>query len=73
MFLNALYRLQYEMYCSVDDFRQSNQMDTDTPRIKIDLSNDVASESVIKPFLICFPMNYRDFSVKINGENENKR
>ena len=23
----------------------------------------------INRFLICFPMNYRDFSVKINGEN----
>ena len=25
-----------------------------------------------KPFLICFPMNYRDFSVKINGENNSE-
>ena len=23
-------------------------------------------------FLICFPMNYRDFSVKINGENNSE-
>ena len=23
-------------------------------------------------FLICFPMNYRDFSVKINGENSSE-
>ena len=26
----------------------------------------------LKCFLICFPMNYKDFSVKINGENNSE-
>ena len=26
----------------------------------------------MRDFLICFPMNYRDFLVKINGENNSE-
>ena len=40
--------------------------------IKFVLSYDVAVIQWITSFLICFPMNYRDFSVKINGENYSK-
>ena len=40
--------------------------------IKFVLSYNVAVIQWITSFLICFPMNYRDFSVKITGENYSK-
>ena len=35
-------------------------------------TSDTVTLIGIKFILICFPMNYRDFSMKINGENNSE-